>query len=62
MTLGGSPVVKQTRRRLSRHRTSRLGAMLVPAVFCPLGLFLVRDHGRFVWLSEHPRSTRGSCG
>jgi hypothetical protein len=26
--------------------------MLVPAVACPLGLFLLRDHVRFVWLND----------
>ena len=52
MTPGGSAVVQQTRRRLSRHGASALGAMLVPAVLCPLGLFLLRDHARFAWLGD----------
>ena len=44
--------VQQSRRRLSRHGALALGAMLVPAVACPLGLFLLRDNARFAWLSD----------
>ena len=52
MTRGGAAVVQQARRRLSRHGAAALGAMLVPAVLCPLGLFLLRDHPRFAWLGD----------
>ncbi len=52
MTPGESAVVQQTRRRLSRHGASALGAMLVPAILCPLGLFMLRDHPRFAWLGD----------
>jgi len=52
MTPGGSAVVRQTRLRLSRHGAWALGAMLVPAVLCPLGLFLLRDDVRFAWLGD----------
>lgn len=52
MTPGGSDVVQQARRRLSRHGASALAAMLLPAVLCPLGLFLLRHHARFVWVGD----------
>jgi hypothetical protein len=52
MTTGVSAVVQQNRRRLSRHGALALAAMLTPAVLCPLGLFLVRDHARFAWLGD----------
>lgn len=52
MTPGGSAVVRQARRRLSRHGVMALGAMLVPAVLFPLGLFLLRDDPRFAWLGD----------
>ncbi len=52
MISGVSADVRQSRRRLSRHGASALLAMLVPAVLCPLGLFLLRDHARFVWLRD----------
>jgi hypothetical protein len=52
MTPGESAVVQQTRRRLSRHGASALGAMFVPAILCPLGLFLLREHARFAWLGD----------
>src|SRR6266478_555592 len=52
MTPGRSSVVQQARRRLSRHGALALGAMLVPAVLCPLGLFLLRDDARFSWLGD----------
>ena len=52
MTPAGSAVVQQTRRRLSSHGALALGAMLVPAVLCPLGLFLLRDDARFAWLGD----------
>ena len=52
MTPGRSAVVQQARRRLSRHGTLALGAMLVPAVLFPLGLFLLRDDARFAWLGD----------
>lgn len=52
MTPGTSDVVQQHRRCLSRHGVSALVAMLVPAVLCPLGLFLVRDAPRFIWLHD----------
>jgi hypothetical protein len=52
MTTGGSAVVQQTRRRQSRHGALALGAMLAPAVLCPLGLFLLRNHARFAWLGD----------
>jgi hypothetical protein len=52
MEPGGSVVVRQTRRRLSRHGVSALVAMLVPAVLFPLGLLLLRDDPRFAWLGD----------
>ncbi|HZY88459.1 MAG TPA: hypothetical protein VFE78_26715 [Gemmataceae bacterium] len=52
MTPGRPAVVGQTRRRLSRHGTSALVAMLVPAVLFPLGLFLLRGDARFAWLGD----------
>jgi hypothetical protein len=52
MTPDRSAVVRHARRRLSRHGASTLGAMLVPAVLFPLGLFLLRDDARFTWLGE----------
>src|SRR5260370_210995 len=52
MTPGESAVVQQARRRLSRHGALALGAMLVPAVSYPLGLFLLRDDARFAWLGD----------
>ena len=47
-----SAVVRQARRRLSRHGALALGALLVPAVLCPLGLFLLRVDPRFAWLGD----------
>lgn len=47
--------VKPGRRRLSRHGASALVAMLVPAVLCPLGLFLLRNDPRFAWLADFRR-------
>ena len=52
MTPGDSALVQQARRRLSRHGASALGALLVPAVLFPLGLFLLRDDPRFAWLGD----------
>ena len=52
MTPGRSAVVRQARRRLSRHGALALGAMLVPAVLFPLGLFVLRHDARFAWLSD----------
>src|SRR5205085_1502262 len=52
MTPGESAVVRQTRCRLSRHGAGALGAMLVPAVLCPLGLLLLRNDPRFAWLRD----------
>ena len=52
MTTGVSAIVRQTRRRLSQHGVSALGAMLVPAVLFPLGLFFLRDQARFAWLVD----------
>ena len=52
MAPGWSAEVQQARRRLSRHGASALGAMLVPAVLFPLGLFLLRDDARFAWLGD----------
>jgi hypothetical protein len=52
MTRAGFAVVQQTRRRLSRHGALALGAMLVPAVLCPLGLLLLHDNARFAWLGD----------
>ena len=52
MTPGGTPVVQQARRSLSRHGASALVAMFVPAAFFPAGLFLLRHDARFAWLSD----------
>ncbi len=52
MTPDRSVIVRQARRRLSRHGASALAAMLVPAVLFPLGLFLVRGDPRFAWLGD----------
>jgi hypothetical protein len=52
MTTGGAVSVQQIRRRLSCHGGSGLWAMLAPAVLCPLGLFLLREHARFAWLRD----------
>lgn len=49
MTPDRSAVVRQ---RLSRHGVLALGAMFVPAVLCPLGLFLLRVDARFAWLGD----------
>src|SRR5438309_1566710 len=43
---------RQSRRRLSRHGVGALGAMLVPAVLFPTGLFLLRADARFTWLGD----------
>ncbi len=43
---------RQSRRRLSRHGVCALGAMLVPAVLFPTGLFLLRADARFTWLGD----------
>ena len=50
MTSSGTAAVREVRRRLSRHGVLALVAMLVPAILCPLGLFLLRDDDRFAWL------------
>ena len=50
MIPGPSAEIQQARRRLSRHGPLALGAMLVPAVLFPLGLFVLRDDPRFTWL------------
>jgi hypothetical protein len=52
MALGESAEVRQARRSLSRHGVLALGAMLVPAAICPLGLFLLREDPRFAWLGD----------
>ncbi len=52
MTPERSAVVREGRRRLSRHGVLALAAMLVPAVLFPLGLLLVRDEPRFGWLTD----------
>lgn len=52
MTPGWSAVVPHARRCLSRHGALALGAMFVPAVLFPLGLFLVRNDARFAWLGD----------
>ena len=43
---------RPARRRLSRHGGCALGAMLVPAVLFPTGLFLLREDARFTWLGD----------
>jgi hypothetical protein len=52
MTRGSTSAVRLERRRRSRHGAAALVAMLVPAVAFPLGLVLLRDHPRFVWLGD----------
>ena len=52
MTPDGAAVSRQARRRLSRHGVLALGALLVPAVLYPVGLFLLRDDPRFAWLGD----------
>lgn len=52
MTSSGSTIVRQARRRMSRHGAAALAALLIPAMLCPLGLFLLRDHARFAWLRD----------
>ncbi len=44
--------VRQARRRLSRHGVCALGAMLLPAVLFPMGLFLLGKDAHFTWLDE----------
>jgi hypothetical protein len=44
--------VREARRQISRHGPVALLAMLAPAVLFPLGLVLLRDHGRFAWLRD----------
>ena len=41
-----------SRRRLSHHGVCALGAMLVPAVLFPVGLFLLGEDARFTWLHD----------
>ena len=53
----GGIVVRESRRRRSRHGPAALLALLVPAVLFPLGLILLRQVERFRWLdrpSDYP--------
>ena len=52
MTPDRSTVVRLARRRMSRHGSSALTAMLAPAVLCPVGLVLLRGDPRFAWLGD----------
>lgn len=49
-TNGREPIIREARRRQSRHGPAALMALLVPACLFPLGLMLLHDDDRFAWL------------